>query len=215
MALNKSLLISAMVGSDGEACSPAMADKWLQHLNAVLDCYDISTPERVAAFIAQIGHESGNLTVNRENMNYRASLLLQTWPSHFSADPKAFGYVGDYEHKPERIANRAYGGRMGNGDEGSGDGWKYRGGGLMQLTGKDDYRDCGKGIGLDLLGHPELIEDPRAAAMSAGWEWERGKLNALADVGDFDRITRVINGGLIGQPDRLARWHHALSIFKA
>jgi putative chitinase len=193
-----------LVGSMG--CTPALADAWIDHLNATFDLYDINTKARLAAFIAQIGHESGGLTIGRENMNYSADRLLVIFPTHFSANQVDPGFVNYYAHQPEKIANRAYASRMGNGDENSGDGFKFRGGGLMQLTGRDDYRDFGNSISVDLIGQPDLIQTPRVSAMSAGWEWNRGHLNLLADASNFERMTRIINGGLNGYQDRLVRW---------
>ena len=185
-------------------CTEGLAEKYFGQITTCMDCYLIDTPVRQAAFLAQIGHESGGLMVTEENMNYSAKGLRATWPNRFTESD-----AERYARKPEWIGNRAYQGRMGNGDEASGDGYRYRGRGLIQLTGKDDYRECGEALGLDLLGCPELLNEPANAAMSAGWEWDRSKLNAVADSGDFEKLTRIINGGLNGYPDRLERWERA------
>lgn len=185
-------------------CSDGIAEKWSEPLTIAMDCFEINTPARQAMFIAQIGHESGNLTIGVENMNYSAKRLMEVFPKYFT-DESAL----KYEHKPEMIADRVYGNRMGNGDELSGDGFKYRGHGPIQLTGRDSYTDCGLALSLPLLDHPELLSDPKYGAMSAGWEWDRGNLNKWADEGNFEKVTRIINGGLNGYADRLDRWAKA------
>ena len=119
-------------------------------------------------------------------------------------------YAAEYERKPERIANKVYGGRMGNDTEG--DGWKYHGRGLIQLTGRENYDNCGSGIGVDLLGNPDWLATPKYAALSAGWFWNKKGLNSLADAGDTETITKRINGGLIGLDDRKAKTAKALQV---
>jgi putative chitinase len=185
-------------------CSDGIAEKWAEPLSIAMDCFEINTPERQAMFIAQIGHESCNLTIGVENMNYSAKRLLEVFPKYFTTESAA-----TYEHKPEMIADRVYGNRMGNGDELSGNGFKYRGHGPIQLTGKDDYRDCGLALSLPLLDSPDLLSEPKNGAMSAGWEWNRGNLNKWADEGNFEKVTRIINGGLNGYADRCDRWAKA------
>ena len=166
-------------------------------LNAAMTRFKINSPVRMAAFIAQVGHESGQLTRMVENLNYSADRLQAVWPNRFDA-----ALAAQLARKPEQIANIAYGGRMGN--TLPGDGWKYRGRGLIQLTGANNYRAAGAALGLDLVNHPELVEQPETAALVAGWFWQSNGLNELADSGQFAKITRVINGGLAGQADRLA-----------
>ncbi|SEC24520.1 putative chitinase [Pseudomonas saponiphila] len=166
-------------------------------LNAAMSRFKIDSPVRMAAFIAQVGHESGQLTRMVENLNYSAQGLLATWPSRFTAQTAAA-----VARQPEKIANIVYAGRMGN--TLPGDGWKYRGRGLIQLTGANNYRAAGAALGLDLVNHPELVEQQETAALVAGWFWQSNGLNELADAGQFDKITRAINGGLNGQADRLA-----------
>lgn len=159
--------------------------------------WGIDTPVRLAAFLAQIAHESGQLRTLAENLNYSAEALLRVFPRHFDA-----GRAAAYARQPERIGSRVYANRMGNGAEASGDGWRYRGRGLIQITGHDNYTACGTALSLDLIAQPELLEQPGPAARSAAWFWHRNGLNAFADVGDIETITRRINGGLIGLDDR-------------
>lgn len=164
-------------------------------LNRAMAHWKIDSPVRQAAFLAQVGHESGHLRRLVENLNYRAEALVRTWPSRFTAQA-----AGAYARQPEKIANRVYGGRMGNGPEESGDGWRYRGRGLIQLTGRDNYRAAGHALGLPLLESPELLEQPEHAAQSAAWWWAAHGLNELADAGRFSDIGSIIN---TGQPGRV------------
>ena len=183
-------------------------EKWLEPLNATFAKYDIGTPLRQAAFIGQCSHESANFKTLEENLNYKPESLMRVWPSRFPDLPTAMKYA----HNQEAIANKVYGGRMGNGVEESGDGWKYHGRGLIQLTGKENYEHCGSGLGVDLLGNPDLLSTPEYAALSAGWFWNKKGLNALADAQDYDTMTKRINGGLIGLNDRILKTTKALSI---
>jgi len=182
--------------------------KWLQPLEDTFAKYDINTPERQAAFIGQCAHESGNFKTLEENLNYKPEALMRVWPSRFPDLAIAMKYA----HNPEMIANKVYGGRMGNGPEETGDGWKYHGRGLIQLTGKENYANCGSGIGVDLLSNPSLLNTPEYAALSAGWFWNKKGLNALADAGDFETMTKRINGGTLGLEDRKAKIAKALSV---
>ena len=182
--------------------------KWLTPLNEAFAKYDISSPARQAFFIGQCAHESGNFKVLEENLHYSAAALMRVWPSRFNASLVAEAYANN----PEKIANKVYAGRMANGTEESGEGYLYRGRGLFQLTGKENYEHCGSGLGVDLLGHPDWLLDPKYAALSAGWFWNKKGLNALADARDYDTMTKRINGGLIGLDDRKAKIAKALSI---
>jgi putative chitinase len=182
--------------------------KWLQPLEDTFAKYDINTPERQAAFIGQCAHESNNFKTLEENLNYKPEALMRVWPSRFPDLAIAMKYA----HNPEAIANKVYGGRMGNGVEESGDGWKYHGRGLIQLTGKENYANCGSGIGVDLLSNPGLLNTPEYAALSAGWFFNKKGLNALADAGDFETMTKRINGGTLGLEDRKAKIAKALSV---
>jgi putative chitinase len=173
--------------------------KWLEPLLETFEKYDISTPKRQAYFIGQCMHESGGFKQLKENLNYSAKGLMATWPSRFPDIDTA----EKYERNPEKIANKVYAGRMGNTEDG--DGAKYIGRGLIQLTGKENYDNCGSAIGVDLVANPDLLSTPKYAALSAGWFWNRKGLNALADADDIDTITKRINGGLIGIADRKAK----------
>ena len=198
--------------------------KWLQPLVETCAEFEINSPQRVAAFIAQTAHESGGYTMLSENLNYRATTLAACWPNRFAEmgpdkkpvrDPKgaliptkvAQAIAG----KPELIANMVYSSRMGNGPAESGEGWKYRGRGLKQLTGKDNYARCGRDLGLDLVGNPDLLLEPIPAARSAGWFWKANALSAFADAGDIKGMTKKINGGYIGLEARQALYNKVLA----
>ncbi len=187
--------------------SATMAALWFPYILEAADRFAINTPRRLAMFLAQCSHESRGFTRLSENLNYSAEGLRSTWPKRFDAETAA-----EYARQPERIANKVYANRYGNGDEASGDGWKYRGQGPIQVTFKDNHRACGEAIGYDLVAHPELLAtDPRAGALSAGWFWSRNNLNALADAGDVEGVTRRINGGAHGIEDRRVRYAKAKS----
>ena len=181
------------------------ADRLTPALDVAMARYEIDTPARMAAFLAQLAHESGQLQRWSENLSYRWQRLREVFPKYFKTDADAQAF----DRQPERIANRVYGGRMGNGPEASGDGWRYRGRGPIQLTGKDNYRACGADIGVDLVNQPERLETPDVGCLAAGWFWAKRGLNALADAGDFVAITKRINGGLIGLEEREAFWERA------
>jgi len=185
-------------------------EHWCEALNKLLPDYDISTPQRVAAFLAQCAHESGGFTALHENLNYRPETLCKVWPHYFNESN-----VNDYAHQPEKIANRAYAGRMGNGDEASGDGWSYCGRGLIQLTGKNNYQAFADSIQTDISQIPAYLQTFEGAIQSACWFWENNNLNACADAGDIVKMTKIINGGTLGLDDRTARYNHALQILGA
>ena len=168
--------------------------KWLEPLRETFEKYNIDTAKRQAAFIGQCMHESGGFKLLEENLNYSAKALMATCPSRFPTEEMA----NQYARQPEKIANKVYGGRMGNADESSGEGWRYRGRGIKQLTGKENYERCGSGLGVDLVSNPDLLLDPKYAALSAGWFWNKHGLNDLADKSDIETMTKRINGGLIG-----------------
>jgi putative chitinase len=171
--------------------------KWLEPLNETFAKYEINTPKRQACFIGQCMHESGGFKILQENLNYSAKGLMSTWPSRFPDMETAL----KYERNPEKIASKVYAGRMGNNTpEEAG---KYIGRGLIQLTGKENYANCGLGLGVDLLGHPDWLATPKYAALSAGWYWHKKNLNALVD--DIETMTKRINGGTIGLDDRKAK----------
>jgi putative chitinase len=186
------------------------ADAWMDPLNSAMDGYGISTPQRVAAFIATVAEESQELSRVRESLSYSSAMRLRfVFPTHFASDEEAQPFVGD----PQATANRVYGGRMGNGAEASGDGWRFRGRGLVQLTGRELYGQYGRYRQLPLLDHPEMLELPEYAADSAGWFWAELKgLNAVADLGDFKRVTQLVNGGFEGWAQRRAYYLRAAGV---
>lgn len=195
------------------ADAEARAAEWTGPLNECMRSCAIDTPTRQAAFLGQVLLESSELRVLQENLSYSAERLCQVWPQRFPT----LEVAGAYGHNPERLANRVYAGRLGNGDEASGDGWAYRGRGLIQLTGRANYEHFSRAMGLDALSHPELLQQPAGAALSAGWFWVSKGLNGLADraVGaeaedNFVEITRRVNGGINGLAQRRAYWQRAL-----
>jgi putative chitinase len=186
-------------------------DYWVHALNEILPDYEINTPQRVAAFIAQCAHESGGFKFLTENLNYRAVTLRKLFSKYFPTDALA----QEYEKKPEKIANRIYGGRMGNGPEESGDGFRYCGRGLIQLTGKANYQNFADSIETSVEEVSEYLQTFEGAVQSACWFWESMNLNALADAGDIRMMTKKINGGFIGLEDREKHYNHALHVFGA
>lgn len=180
--------------------------KWLEPLLETFEKYDISTPKRQACFIGQAMHESGGFKNLVENLNYSATGLMRTWPSRFPD----LDVADKYAHNAEKIANKVYSGRMGNTEEG--DGFAYRGRGIFQLTGKENYKNCSDGIGVDLIANPELLQEPKCASLSAGWYWNKRNLNQYADSMDIETITKKINGGTIGLEDRKAKINKVLDI---
>lgn len=185
--------------------------QWHNALSQLLPDYEINTPQRIAAFLAQCGHESGGFVFLRENLNYRAESLMRVWPRHFPT----LEIAKQYERQPEKIANRAYANRMGNGDEASGDGWRFAGKGLIQLTGKTNYTWFAASLEISVEEAAEYLLTFEGAAQSACWFWETNNLNRFADVGDIKGMTRVINGGFIGLEDRVKHYEHALHIMGA
>lgn len=167
-------------------------------LNQVFEESSINTPLRVAHFLAQIAEESASLNAVIENFNYSATALMAVFRKYFPTHELA----DEYARKPELIANRVYANRMGNGDEQSGDGWKYIGRGLIQITGKENYKACGSNLELDLITEPKELEIPQNAVDSAVWFWNSYNLNCLADADDLVSITKKINGGTKGLEDR-------------
>ena len=182
------------------------AAKWYTPLIDMFARYNINTIQRQASFIGQCQHESNNFRTLEENLHYSADGLMRTWSSRFPSRDVA----EQFAQNPEKIANKVYAGRMGNTQDG--DGWAYHGRGLIQLTGRDNYKNCGAAVGMDLINHPELLVQPNGAALSAGWFWNKHGLNDLADAQDYDTMTKRINGGLIGLDDRKAKIAKAISV---
>lgn len=169
---------------------------------------DITTPQRQAMFLSQLAHESGNFQFTSENLNYSADALRRVFGKYFPTDALAQKYA----RQPERIANRVYANRMGNGDEASGDGWNYRGRGLIQLTGKDNYAAFARDNNNNALQKPDDVAEAEMAVSSAGWFWATNRLNQLADTGDVKAVTRRINGGYNGLADREAKYNKLMEI---
>jgi putative chitinase len=184
-------------------------EHWCEALNKILPDYDISTPQRVAAFVAQAAHESGGFTALHENLNYRPETLRKVFPKYFPTDDLA----NQYAHNPEMIANRVYANRMGNGDEASGDGFRYCGRGLIQLTGKQNYQAFADSIETPVEQVPDFLQTFEGAVQSACWFWENNNLNQYADSGDILTMTKRINGGTIGLEDRQNHYNQALQVF--
>ena len=185
--------------------------QWYEAVSSILPEYEINTPQRVAAFLAQCAHESGGFVFLKENLNYKAPSLRKVFPKYFPDDATASAYA----NKPERIANRVYANRMGNGDESSGDGWRYCGRGLIQLTGKDNYTFFAASIDIPVEEASEYLQTFEGAVQSACFFWEQNNLNKWADAGDILTLTKRINGGTIGLEDRIKHYEHALHIFGA
>jgi putative chitinase len=185
---------------------------WVDSMNNVFPNYELDSPKRIAAFLAQCGHESGGWTVFEENLNYSAKGLMGIFKKYFPDEATATAY----QRQPEKIANKVYANRMGNGPESSGDGWKYRGRGPIQLTGKDNYRAFAKEMFDDwenLFNNPDWVNADRDfALMSAIWFWNKNKLNREADAGDIKTMTRKINGGYIGLEDRIHHYEDAIKL---
>lgn len=186
-------------------------DNWYHALEQCLPEYDINTPRRVAAFIAQCAHESGNFKFLKENLNYKAASLMKVWPRYFPTMEIAQQYAG----KQEMIANRAYGGRMGNGPEATGDGWRFCGRGLIQLTGRNNYQAFADSIETNINDIPQYLQTFEGAVQSACWFWENNNLNQWADAGDILTLTKRINGGTLGLADRQKHYQHALHVLGA
>lgn len=184
------------------------ADAIVAAMNEIFPKFEINTKDRMAAFLAQAGHESGGFRLCVENLNYSAKALVAVFGKYFPTMQAA----ALYERKPEKIANKVYGNRMGNGDEASGDGFRFRGRGYIQLTGKNNYVACGKDLGLDLVKDPSYLETIEGALMSACWFWRKNALNAIADKKDMNTLTRRINGGLNGLDDRLKYYNKAIAV---
>ena len=198
------------------------AEAWYLPITYAMKEFGIDTPKRQAMFLAQIGHESGSLTCQTESLYYKDPVrIAQIFKTGFDlnknakVDPEEVEFAKGYTRNSVKLANRAYANRNGNGDEASGDGYRYRGRGPMQTTGKANYRDTGAGIGLDLVTNPDRLSDPSAGARAAAWFWKSRNLNACADMDDMNRCTRIINGALTGIDDRMARWKKTKSVLLA
>jgi putative chitinase len=193
-----------------KACLPAcQPDKWVDPINQVIAKYDINTPLRLACFLSQTGYESNSYNVLTEDLNYNADQLVKYWPNLFTGKT-----AQAYAHQPERIANRIYGNRLGNGNESTYDGWNYRGRGIIQTTGKINYEKVSIGLNIRAVEQPDLLLTPLYAALSAGLYWATNGLNAYADKSDIITLTKLINGGVNGLSDRVKLFNHIITILK-
>jgi putative chitinase len=185
--------------------NPSLADP----LNATFIKFKIDTDRKQAAFLGQCGHECGNFKIFEENLNYKAATLMKLWPKRFPTLEIANQYAGN----PKKIANMVYANRMGNRDEASGDGYRFRGRGAIQLTGHSGYYHAGQALGVDFVSNPDLVATPLYALMTAGWFWSTHGCNELADAMNWVGLTKRINGGTIGLDDRVAHTALALKVF--
>ncbi|QGK35012.1 glycoside hydrolase family 19 protein [Salmonella enterica subsp. enterica serovar Typhimurium] len=189
--------------------SAELAARWYPHITAAMSEFGITAPLDQAMFLAQIGHESGGFTRIVENLNYSADGLKATFGKYFPSDTaQLYGRTADHPANQKAIANIVYAHRMGNIEEN--DGWNYRGRGLIQITGHDNYRDCGAGLGADLILSPQLLEQDEYAARSAAWFF--ASKGSLKRSGDIKAVTKIINGGTNGLDDRKARYEKAKSV---
>lgn len=184
-------------------------EDWVEPLNTILPKYEINTAERIAGFIAQVGHESLNFKVLEENLNYSADGLNKIFPKYFV---RAGRDAQQYHRQPEKIANVVYASRMGNGDTASGEGYKFRGRGAIQLTGKDNYTAFAKSVGMSLDDVIKYLGTKQGALESACWYWNSRNINVAADAGDITRMTKLVNGGTIGLADRQHHYEKAIKI---
>lgn len=199
-------------------CSKERATLYLPFLQAAMKTYDITSPKRMAGFLSQISHESGRLERLEESLNYSVDALVRTFGRHRISIADAHKYGRSHEHKADQqaIANLIYGGTWGAKNLGNtepGDGWRFRGRGLKQLTGRANYKRCGDALALDLIGSPDLLLKPINAAFSAAWFWDSNGLNKVADAGDVQAMTRIINGGAMGLAQRQALFDRGLEVF--
>lgn len=185
--------------------------EWVSALNDTFARFNIATPRQQAAFIGQCSHECGNFRVLEENLNYRAATLMKLWPKRFPTLEIANAYAGN----PKKIANMVYANRMGNRDESSGDGYRFRGRGCIQLTGHAGYFHAGKALGVDFVMEPDLVATPKYAALTAGWFWSTHNCNNLSEACDWTGLTKKINGGTIGLADRIKHIEHGLHVLNA
>jgi putative chitinase len=188
-----------------------IGEQWVEPLNETFSRFDISTPLRQASFIGQAGHESGNFTKLQEGLSYSAERLMVIWPKRFPT----LEIAQKYARNEKALANNVYANRMGNRDEASGDGFRFSGKGLFQLTGHANFYHAGQALGEDFVMKPELVKTPKYAALTAGWFWNTHKLNQYADAKDYATMTKKINGGTIGLQDRIKHINHALEVLIA
>jgi putative chitinase len=182
--------------------------QWVEGINETFERFAIVSAWQKAAFIGQCGHECANFKVLEENLNYRAETLMKLWAKRFPTREIA----DQYARNPKKIANKVYASRMGNRDEASGDGYRFRGRGCIQLTGHANYFHAGTALGVDFVKDPDLVATPKYAALTAGWFWSTHKCNELAERNDWRALTKAINGGYIGLDDRIKHTNEAYAV---
>ena len=197
MALNAEQLAKLHIGAE-----------WVDALNETFERFGIVTNNQKAMFVGQCSHECGNFRILEENLQYKAATLMKLWPKRFPTQEIA----NAYDRNPKKIANMVYASRMGNRDESSGDGYRFRGRGCIQLTGHANYFHAGKALGVDFVTNPDLVATPKYAALSGGWFWATHNCNSPADSLDFVKVTKIINGGTIGLADREKHVREVLSV---
>lgn len=189
----------------------SILEQYVEPLHEVAEYYDMyDNPRRVAGFLAQVAHESGGFTAVKENLNYSAKGLMGTFKKYFPTE----GLAKEYERQPQKIANRVYANRMSNGDEASGDGYRFCGRGLIQLTGRANYTKFAQDLGISIDETIAYLETPNGAVSSAGWFWDNNNLNQWCDKDDFVTLTKRINGGTIGLEDRKHHYNIALQMMQ-
>jgi len=199
-----------MIGAD-QLQKLGIGAEWVNPLNETFDRFKIDTLEEQACFIGQFSYESNHFKSLEENLNYRPETLMQLWHNRFPTMEEAMKYA----HQPEKIANHIYQLRMGNRDEASGDGWRFRGSAICQLTGHDNFYHAGVALGIDLVRNPDLARTPKWAAPIGGWFWSTHGCNRLADAKDYNGLTKVINGGLFGAEQRVSVMHQTEQVLGA
>jgi putative chitinase len=182
--------------------------EWVDALNETFTRFNLTTNNQKAMFIGQCSHECGNFRILEENLNYKAATLMRLWPKRFPTLEKANEYSGN----SKKIANSVYSSRMGNRDENSGDGYRFRGRGCIQLTGHANYFHAGKALGVDFVSEPDLVATPKFASLTAGWFWSTHNCNAPSDALDYTKVTKIINGGTIGLDDRIKHTQQAWAV---
>lgn len=199
-----------MIGAD-QLQKLGIGAEWVNPLNETFDRFKIDTLEEQACFIGQFSYESNHFKSLEENLNYRPETLMQLWPKRFPTMEEAMKYA----HKPELIANHIYSNRMGNRDEASGDGWRFRGSAICQLTGHDNFWHAGQALGVDLVKNPDIARTPQYAALIGGWFWSTHGCNQLAQQKNYNALTERINGGLFGAEQRVAVMRQTERVFGA
>ena len=199
-----------MIGAD-QLQKLGIGAEWVNPLNETFDRFKIDTLEEQSCFIGQFSYESNHFKSLEENLNYRPETLMQLWPKRFPTMEEAMKYA----HKPELIANHIYSNRMGNRDEASGDGWRFRGSAICQLTGHDNFWHAGQALGVDLVKNPDIARTPQYAALIGGWFWSTHGCNQLAQQKNYNALTERINGGLFGAEQRVAVMRQTERVFGA